>query len=52
MRYFISGQTLNIAMEEEDVLSIAKIGLKEFLRAGQSVKPSGKLPSAWGNLKK
>lgn len=42
----------NIAMEEEDILSIATIGLKEFLGAGQSVKPSGKLASAWGNLKK
>ena len=42
----------NIAMEEEDILSIATIGLEEFLWLGQSVKPSGKLASTWGSLKK
>ncbi len=38
-------------LEEDDILDIATMGLKEFLAVGQSVEPSDKLASTWGRMK-
>ena len=42
----------NVALEVEDILDIATDGLQETLIIDQSVQPSGKLASKWGDLKK
>ena len=41
----------NVALEEEDIMEIATDGLQAFIGGGQSVEPSAKLTTTWGNLK-
>lgn len=42
----------DVALEEEDILSIATDGIETYLGGGLSVQSSGKLTTTWGNLKK
>ena len=40
----------SVALEEDDILDIMAVGLKEFLSLAP-VEPGGKLASTWGKIK-
>ena len=42
---------IHLAKEEGDIMEIATNGLEALLAAGESVQPSGKLATTWGDLR-